>query len=126
MRRILTKETMTIWSISNRTSGNTSKSNLIEEKEFSIRFEPAVEKVRRVGKPGSASICRVSLTEQSLHDIHDSAQKVSSATQCCWSYRAEDGSSGNDYVNEIMETVVDDAVWIVDCEKVISNEHFEP
>lgn len=116
------KKAVAIWSVANRTSRYATETNLVEQVEFAVGFEARVEEMWRVGEACCASVCGVSLAEECLHHVHYATEQMCSTTDCCWSYRAQNSTCWDLDVDEVVKSVIDDGVRIVDGQQVVALE----
>jgi hypothetical protein len=67
------------YAITSRSSGHTSKPNLVELIPFSVWLPARIEEVRRVRESSCGSVGRVSLPHEGLHNVHCSTEEMRSA-----------------------------------------------
>lgn len=111
---------MTVWSIANGPGWHTAETDLIQEEPVTGRLEARVEKVRGVGEAGSRSVCGIALAEESLYDVHDSAEEMGAARERGRADRAKDGAFRYADIYKRVEAVVYNYIRIVDRKEEVS------
>jgi hypothetical protein len=99
--------------VTHGTCWNATKANLVQQIKFAIRLEAGVEKMWRVGESSGAAVSWVLLTEERLHNIHNSTQEMSPTAQCCRSYGSKNSASRDSDFDKIVEAIVDHSMRVI-------------
>lgn len=117
---------MAVWAVTRGPRGYAAKSDLIEQVEGAVGgAEARVEEVRRVGEAGGAAVGWVVVADEGLHDVHDATEEMGATAECGGTNGAQDTAGWDANVEEVVEAVVYEGVWVVDGEEVVSDEDFE-
>jgi hypothetical protein len=119
------EQAMAVRPITNRTRRHAAEADLEHQIELTVWFEARVEEIRGVGEASCTAIRGIALAKESLHNVHDAPKQVRAAGDGGGADGAENGSSRDADVKEVVEAVVDDAVRVVDGQEVVADEDFE-
>ena len=81
--------------------------------------------MRGIGEAGRGAVSGVTLAEEGLQDVHDTAEEVRAAAHGSRADGFQERAFWDFDLQKIVEAVVDDAVGVVDSKQVVSSEHLE-